>query len=204
MLMVTQVAEDFLRSWGYLPIVLGTFLEGEAVLITAGTMVHEGELSLGPVLLAGCVGSVLWSQCWFRVGASIKAATLQRRVAQQVQVSLARWLDRNATFVVLGFRFVAGLGTVAPVFLGATRFPLRRFLVLDICGAALWSAAFTSLGAGLAGELGKLLGRPVRLWELLAAAVLLALGSSRAASLLRRAFLRTPSATASPSKKGTV
>lgn len=170
--MIAQLPEEILPAWGYLVILVGAFVEGEAVLISAGALAQRGSLSLPWVVLAGCVGSLAWSQCWFRVGRQLGSSLIQRRPAWQARVDgLENWLGRNAPIMVLGFRFVAGMGTVAPAFFGAIRYPARRFIGFDIPGAALWSFAFAGAGSWLTRALGAFLGRPSRLPELIGAVV---------------------------------
>jgi membrane protein DedA with SNARE-associated domain len=166
--MIAQLSEEILPIWGYLAIAVGAFIEGEAVLISAGTLAQRGALSMPWVVLAGCAGSLAWSQCWFQVGRHLGSGLIQRRPTWRARIgALESWLNRNATVFVLGFRFVAGMGTVAPAFLGAIRYPTRRFVGFDIPGAVLWSLAYSSAGSWLASALGVLLGRPSRLPELI-------------------------------------
>src|SRR4051812_34336221 len=157
--MIAQLSEKILPTWGYLAIAIGAFVEGEAVLISAGTLAQRGSLSMPWVVLAGCLGSLAWSQCWFQIGRQLGSGLIERRPTWRVRIrALESWLNRNATVFVIGFRFVAGMGTAAPAFLGAIRYPARRFVGFDVPGALLWSLAFSSAGSWLASALGLLLG----------------------------------------------
>jgi membrane protein DedA with SNARE-associated domain len=79
------------------------------------------------------------------------------------------WLRRYGTVFVLGFRFLYGLRSVTPVLLGASRYSARRFLGLNVVGAALWAVSFGYLGYGVGASLAALLDRHGRVEELLLA-----------------------------------
>lgn len=168
--------ESLIAHWGYAAIALGAFVEGEAVLLAAGALAQHGALSLPLVVCAGALGSVGWAQLWFRLGRRFGRAALERRPAWQARSEeMRRWLARYGAGFVLGFRFVSGIGTAAPVLLGASGYRLARFTAVDVIGAGLWAAAFSSAGFGAGAGLKRLLGRPAGWPEAIAAGIALAL-----------------------------
>jgi membrane protein DedA with SNARE-associated domain len=141
---------DWLTQWGYLAIVVGTFIEGDAILLASGALAQRHVLWLPWVVLCGCIGSTAWSQLWFQAGRATGFALIARRprlVARVVRVQ--RFMHRYAGAYLLGFRFVAGMGTASPAVFGVSDFPARRFFALDAIGAGLWSAALSGAGWGL-------------------------------------------------------
>jgi membrane protein DedA with SNARE-associated domain len=179
--------EELIERWGYLAVGIGVFLEGETVLIAAGTLCHRGLLSPPLVWTAGFAGSVAWSQFWFRTGKRFGLLGLQRRPDWHARaVQLERWMTRHASLFVIGFRFVAGMGTVSPTFLGATGYPLHRFIAFDSLGAALWTIVFGSIGWAIAAGLTGLVGPTALVSELLAIAVTASCGLWLMLRLLRR------------------
>lgn len=152
--------EAFIAQWGYLAILGGTVLEGEAVLVAAGAMAHHGLLSLPWVILAAFAGSVGGDQGWFWLGREHGKPFLQKRPALMERASVVQsWLDKYDTLFLVGFRFLYGLRTVTPVLLGATGFSPRRFALLNVIGAALWAVTFGAIGYGLGAGLRQLLAR---------------------------------------------
>jgi hopanoid biosynthesis associated protein HpnK len=151
--------EHLLSRWGYLTIAFGTFIEGEAVLLAAGALAHAGSLSLPFVVLAGAVGSVVWGQTWYQVGRSSGKRLLAGRPNWRARAArVERWLSSSGLWILLGGRFLAGLGTVLPAMIGASGFPRRRFVVLDTLGALLWSSVFASGGFAVGAGLKRLIG----------------------------------------------
>jgi membrane protein DedA with SNARE-associated domain len=173
---VLRVLEDLVARWGYVAVALGTFLEGEAVLLVGAAMAHRGLLSLPLVALSAVIGSVASDQLWFLLGrhAGRRWIAKHPRVATQVAV-IERWVRRSGTLFVLGFRFLYGLRTLSPVVLGATGYPAGRFVLLNVIGAALWATVFSLGGYGLGAGIAALIGRASRLEEAALAAVAIAL-----------------------------
>lgn len=171
--------EDLVARWGYPAILVGTFLEGETVLLLGGAMAHHGLLSLPGVMLAAFAGSVAGDQLWFHVGKRLGRAAIERRPRwQRHVVRVERWLARFGTAFVLGFRFIYGVRTVSPLLLGASGYSQRRFSWLNVVGAALWATSFAALGWGLGAGLRRALGRNARWEELGALALVLAVAAA--------------------------
>ena len=167
--------EVLILRWGYLAIGLGTFFEGETILIAAGAMAHHGLLSLVWVMLAAFIGSVAGDQLWFYVGLRFGPPFISKRAKLQARAAVvAGWMRKYGNAFVLGFRFLYGLRSVTPVLLGASRYSPSRFAILNVLGAALWAISFGLLGYGVGASLVALLSRRGRVGELLLAAVVAA------------------------------
>ncbi len=166
-----------LAHWGYLVVAVGTFLEGESVLLAGAALAHRGPLSLPLVILAAFFGSLAGDQVWFLVGRRYGRAfiaTRPRLAARAVEVE--SWISRRGSVFVVDFRFLYGLRTVSPLVLGASGYPARRFLVLNAIGAALWSSSFGAIGFGMGAGLHAVLGRATTWIEALVVSTIVALG----------------------------
>jgi membrane protein DedA with SNARE-associated domain len=171
--------EAFIAHWGYLAIVVGTFLEGEAVLVVAGAMAHRGVLSLPWVMVAAFVGSLLGDQLWFLLGRRYGTPWIARRPKIQARTEVVQtWLRKYGTAFVIGFRFLYGLRSVTPALLGASGYHARRFAVLNVLGAAIWSAAFAGFGYGIGAGMKAMLARHGHMHELTATGLAVALISA--------------------------
>ncbi|HEX6177032.1 MAG TPA: DedA family protein, partial [Thermoanaerobaculia bacterium] len=60
--------EALLERFGYLAVFLGTFLEGEAILVIAGFFANGGQLKFIPVTLVGFAGAYIGHLFWFWLG----------------------------------------------------------------------------------------------------------------------------------------
>ena len=134
--------EAFLQTYGYWAILVGTFLEGETILVLAGLIAHRGYLDLTGVILAAFAGSLCGDQLFFYLGRRHSEFLIRRRPAWTSKLERAnRLIDRFQTPLILGFRFLYGLRTVMPFAIGLSKVPALRFVFLNAIGAAVWAVA---------------------------------------------------------------
>src|SRR3990167_7785861 len=60
--------EQFLQDFGYLALFIGTFFEGETILVLAGVAASFGKLELNWVMLVAFCGSYAGDQLWYYMG----------------------------------------------------------------------------------------------------------------------------------------
>jgi membrane protein DedA with SNARE-associated domain len=138
---------DFLDQYGYVAIVVGTFAEGETVLVLGGFAAHQGYLELPWVVLAAFAGSLCGDQCAFFAGRRYGTRILSRFSRWQPAVDRATTLlRRNETWLLIGFRFVYGIRNVTPFTAGLSAIPASRFVLLNMAGALLWSVCVAAAG----------------------------------------------------------
>lgn len=138
-----------LQQYGYLLIFLGTFVEGESLLMLGGYFAHRGYLELGGVIATSFVAAMCGDQLFFHLGRSHAKGLLARfpRLRDKVNLALVR-VEQHQVKVVLSMRFLWGLRIALPVALGLTRVPARKFFWLNLLSAAVWSSVFALLGFG--------------------------------------------------------
>lgn len=150
-----MLAELMVR-WGYLAVGIGTFVEGEAVLLAAGALAYKTGMTLPLLVLSAAAGSMAWSQLWFHAGRRAARLAISLRPSWQARRDdFERFMTRHGRLFVLGFRVVAGMGTVCPALLGASGYRWRSFALLDGVGAVLWAATFASVGWSVAAGFGS-------------------------------------------------
>ncbi len=139
--------EYVILNYGYVALVIGTFLEGESILIVAGFAVHLGYLKLPWVILCAFAGTVASDQLYFFLGRVKGEAFLQRRPRWKIKVKRVwKLLDQYRTLLVIGFRFVYGLRTVTPFAIGLSNIRTSRFIVLNMMGGIAWSVVVALVG----------------------------------------------------------
>jgi membrane protein DedA with SNARE-associated domain len=139
--------QSFIDSYGYIVILIGTFFEGETILVLGGIAAKLGHLQLPWVIVSAFAGSLLGDQLLFQLGRLRGPMILQRFPAwkKRSDTALSR-LEKHRLSITLGFRFVYGMRTVTPFVLGMTRMPFLQFLMLNTLSAAAWAALIASLG----------------------------------------------------------
>ncbi len=139
--------ETLVAQYGYLVLLVGTFFEGETILVAAGFAAHQGYLKLPWVILAAFIGSLSGDQFYFFVGRLRGRSFLQKRSLWQAQSGrVQHLLDRYGTWIIVGFRFMYGLRTVTPFVIGLSDITVRRFFVLNAVGALIWALVIGSCG----------------------------------------------------------
>ena len=139
--------EQLITAYGYLAILIGTFFEGETILIMGGFLAHRGYLHLPWVIMVAFAGSLAGDQLFYYVGRWKGASVLAKRQAWQRKVGRLHGLLRDHRLpVIIGFRFLYGLRMAAPFLIGTSGVPPGQFLVLNGIGAAIWSMVMGCLG----------------------------------------------------------
>jgi membrane protein DedA with SNARE-associated domain len=162
----SMTAADFVQDYGYYAVVVGTFFEGELVMLAAGVAASTGLLSLPAVILAGMAGIFASDTFCFLLG-RLLGERLKRwfpRLHGRLD-GVFRLIERYQDRLIVYFQFFPGLCTVTPVAFGMTRISLARFMALDFVGNAFWTLVF-SLGGYAFGAAFEKLVQGAHHWEL--------------------------------------
>ena len=139
--------ESLVDTYGYLAVLIGTFLEGETVLVLGGFAAHRGYLTLQGVVLAAFIGSFCGDQLFFFLGRRHSHTILAKRPSWKARLDKAKnLLERFGRPFILAFRFLYGLRTVAPFMIGMSSIPALKFVLLSAVSAFVWAG-----GVGVAG-----------------------------------------------------
>lgn len=139
--------EHFVQQYGYLALFIGTFLEGETIVIIGGFLAHNGYLDFWWVALASFLGSFVGDQLYFYIGRRQGMALLKKKPQWQPKLErVFRAIKTHETLFILTFRFLYGLRTVSPFALGAAGVNPFKFFILNAISAWIWAMSFTYLG----------------------------------------------------------
>ncbi len=185
---LVMALDALVLRYGVLAILVGSGIEGEAVVVTGGVLAHRGLIPLVPACIAAAIGSCAADQLWFVAGRRFRDHRWVRAITQRpAYVRAIGILERHPTGFILAFRFIYGLRTVSPVAIGTSAIPARRFVPLNIAAAAVWGPAFTLLGYALGKAAAPLMRRFAHIGALaLGGAVAIALLATLAVYLVRR------------------
>lgn len=139
-------AETLVATYGIWAVLLGTFLEGETVLVLAGFAAHRGYLDPVEVALAGLAGGFAGDELYFFLGRWKGKAFLERRAKGAVLEAVRHRVARHPVLLIVGARFLYGLRTLIPALIGATDIPVWRFASLNLLGAAIWAVVVAGGG----------------------------------------------------------
>lgn len=139
--------ELWIQHYGYLAVLIGTFLEGETILILAGFAAHRGYLQLPWIIAAAFAGTLFGDQLFFFLGRRHSEFLLKRKPHWRPRVKRVQELINNyRMLIIISFRFLYGLRTVTPFALGMSQVPLRLFVPLNVLGALIWAVVIGVAG----------------------------------------------------------
>jgi len=157
--------ELIIRNYGYFALLVGTFFEGETILILGGFAAHLGYLYLPWVILVAFIGTLSGDQLFFYLGRRHSRFVLDKHPAWQSRLDRVQKLfERYQTLLILGFRFLYGLRTVTPFVLGRSGVSPTYFFLLNTLSALVWSVA-VGIGGYLFGNFLKLIMGDIRRYE---------------------------------------
>lgn len=158
--------EELISTYGYAAIAIGTFLEGETILVLGGFAAHRGYLNLPLVVTCAFFGTLFGDQLYFYIGRAKGNSVIERLPKWKARSEkVLTLLHRHQTLLIIGFRFIYGMRTITPFLLGASGVSPLRFLILNMVGAGCWAVVFGVLGY-LFGQAIELLIGEIKQYEL--------------------------------------
>jgi len=141
------VFAELIQSYGYLAVAVGTFLEGETVLVLAGAAASRGHLSMPVVIAVATLASFAGDQLFFHLGRHFGSDLLGRFPSLRKGTARALALvERHHAPVILSIRFLYGLRIAGPIAIGMSGVSWLRFLVLNLLGAIVWALVIAGVG----------------------------------------------------------
>jgi membrane protein DedA with SNARE-associated domain len=142
-----EFLESVVRDYGYWALLIGTFLEGETILLIAGFLAFGGQLDLWLCILSAFVGSLSGDQTAFYIGRFKGKQFVENRPKWKDRVArVHQMLERFQEALILSFRFFYGVRNLTPFLLGASDISGLKFFILNAIGAAVWAVSFAYAG----------------------------------------------------------
>jgi membrane protein DedA with SNARE-associated domain len=148
------MAIRFLSRWGYFAILFAAFWEGEAVLITAGTLCGAGLLDWRLTILAAAIGGSAGDQVYFYAAHERAARAIKKsKRLSKWYPKVSKFVLRHGTVAVLLSRFAAGLRITIPLVCATAGMPAKKYSLLNLLSgfawASFWVAVTYQIGAHL-------------------------------------------------------
>jgi len=171
-----QALQQLVVDYGYLALFIGTYLEGETILVIAGFLAHSGYLELQWVMVTAFLGTFAGDQTFFYLGRWKGIAFLEKRPLWHSKTDkVFEMLHKHQIPVILGFRFLYGVRNVTPFVIGASKIHPLKFFALNFLGAAIWAIAVAYLGYEF-GDLAETFLGKIKEYETYILVVLIAIG----------------------------
>jgi membrane protein DedA with SNARE-associated domain/rhodanese-related sulfurtransferase len=150
--------EHILLVYGYLLLFawvlveqLGVPLPATPVLLAAGALSAEHELSFPLAMLAALAAALVSDSAWFFIGRRYGHFVLRIlcKLSMEPTICVRRTQDsfgRRREITVMVAKFVPGLATLVPPVAGQNGMTYNRFLFFDAIGATAWVGVLLTLG----------------------------------------------------------
>ena len=152
--------ELLLERFGYFAVFIGTFLEGEAILITAGFFASRGYLDVIIVGLVAFVGAYGGHLFWFWLGRAHGVRLLERfpRMKRHFGKGI-RVFERYGPAAIIITQWLYGLRITAAVIIGMSRISIVKFAAYEAISCAIWATIITGAGFYFGRAIEAVLGR---------------------------------------------
>ncbi len=138
---------ELIRQYGYWFVFVGTFMEGETILVLGMIAAHQGLLDVRVVGVVALIGTYLGDLAYYLLGLKFGRAFLDRFPKVDAKVQRVKgWIVRYDIAIIVVNRFLYGFRIAAPVALGMSAVPAWRFLVFNVLGAAIWTLVIGGAG----------------------------------------------------------
>ncbi len=157
--------ESLISKYGYLLVAIGTFLEGEIILIWGGFWAHLGRLSLPLVMAFAYLGTVLGEMSLFCLG-RWRGRWLFSRFPpfRDALPRLERFTARYGVWGIFLGRYFYTLRSIGNVFYGMNRMPWGTFIWATLLSCAVWTVV-VSLAGFLFGRAAALFFNEIKRYE---------------------------------------
>ena len=162
--------ELLLHHFGYLAVFVGTFLEGETILVLAGFLASRGDLSIYVTLAVAAAGSWIGHVFWFWLGRRYGASLVRRfpRFERQIGRSLGL-IERYGVSAIFLTQYLYGLRIASAVVFGLSRIRQRTFLIVQAVSCVVWACLIGLLGYFFGRAVERMLGEAeeIEKWAIL-------------------------------------
>jgi membrane-associated protein len=131
-------------------LLVGFFLPGDSLLVTAGLFAARGELDivlLNVLLVAAAVsGDAVGYFIGLRAGHALFSRPQSRWFRRDHLIKTKEFYDQYGGVTIIIARFMPFARTFAPVVAGIAEMTYRRFAMFNVVGGSLWILSMTLIG----------------------------------------------------------
>lgn len=139
--------EDFLNEYGYLALLIGSFLEGEISILIASSLVHNGIFEIPWTIMAGFGGSFISDWIYYFMGRLNGKYFIEKRpVLKTIAAPVQKFVNSHKVQILLTYRFLYGFRVIIPVVLGMSGVKPLQYLAFSVAAGLLWATSVHAIG----------------------------------------------------------
>jgi membrane-associated protein len=131
-------------------LLIGFFLPGDSLLVTAGIFAAKGDLDLLTLNVSLSAAAIVGDTVGYRIGYTTGPKIFTRESSllfnRKHLISAKEFYDRYGGFTIVIARFIPIIRTFAPVVAGVGAMSYRRFLAFNVFGGIFWVMSTTLAG----------------------------------------------------------
>ncbi len=131
-------------------LLVGFFLPGDSLLVTAGLFAARGDLELWSIFVFVSLAAILGDALGYTIGARTGPRIFTREDSllfhKKHLITTKEFYDRYGGITIVLARFMPIVRTFAPLVAGVGGMPYRRFAFYNVAGGIGWVVSMTSLG----------------------------------------------------------
>jgi membrane protein DedA with SNARE-associated domain len=141
---------DFLDQYGYFAVLVGTFFEGETVILLASSLASTGLFGIPQTIFFGFFGSFISDWVYFFIGRLNGKYFIDSRPRLKALVEPVRlFFHRNQLQILFSYRFLYGFRILIPLVIGMSGFNPLKFLLYSILSGLIWASTVGFVGYNL-------------------------------------------------------
>ena len=123
-------------------LLVGFFLPGDSLLVTAGLFAARGDLDVSTLIICLSLAAILGDTLGYNIGASTGARLFSRPDSllfnRKHLLTTKEFYERHGPFTIVIARFVPIVRTFAPVVAGVGAMTYKRFIAYNVIGGIGW------------------------------------------------------------------
>jgi membrane-associated protein len=131
-------------------LMVGFFLPGDSLLITAGLFAFKGDLNIWTLNIALVLAAIIGDATGYYIGRRTGQALYSRPNSllfrREHLIKTHEFYEKHGGKTIIIARFMPIVRTFAPVVAGAAEMTYRNFAIYNIVGALLWVLSMTLTG----------------------------------------------------------
>ncbi|WP_333821225.1 DedA family protein [Ohtaekwangia sp.] len=139
--------EKFLEQYGYIALMLGTFLEGETSILVAASLIHHGLFEGPYTVLFGFAGSFISDWLYYTIGRLNGKYFVEHRPKLKEKFEpVTRFFAKHKIQILFTYRFLYGFRIIIPLIIGMSRISPLQFLLYSIVSGLIWAGTVSTIG----------------------------------------------------------
>jgi membrane-associated protein len=131
-------------------LMIGFFLPGDSLLITAGLFAFKGDLNIWTLNIALVLAAIIGDATGYYIGRRTGQALYSRPNSllfrREHLIKTHEFYEKHGGKTIIIARFMPIVRTFAPVVAGAAEMTYRNFAIYNVVGALLWVLSMTLTG----------------------------------------------------------